>query len=119
MSETAYTKIENRVKELERKVAGQQSKLTELQTNHKLNESTLYNNMIQSINSANASILSMSEKMQTMEIRTDSLELELKKNVQASHPLASNQEPPTSDSRESQIVDCDLLLLVDSNGKFI
>ena len=119
MSKTTYTKLENRVTKLERKVAGQQSELMELQTNNKHNESAIYNNLIQSINSANTNISSMLGNIQAMKTRTDSLEVELKKTVQFTPPVASNQEPPTTDNYVSQIVDCHILPLVDSNGKHI
>ena len=43
-SKTSYTKLENRVAELERRVAGQQSEFMEVQKNNMHNESAYYNN---------------------------------------------------------------------------
>ena len=47
-SKTSYTKLENRVAELERRVAGQQSEFMEVQKNNMHNESAYYNNWMQS-----------------------------------------------------------------------
>ena len=74
---------------------------------------------MQSINSANTKISSLSAKIQELETKTNSLEVELKKNVHLAHPSTENQPPTTDITPKPKIIDCDLLLLVDSNGKLI
>ena len=104
---------------MERNVGAQQSECMELQNNKKLDESAFCNKVMQSINITNTNISSISEKIEAIEVKTDFLEREMKQKIQPTHPMPTNHEPQSTDAGNHQIIDCDLLLLVDSNGKFI